>query len=394
MVVSGVVTRAHMADNLAGSSHRFELDLREIREARGVSLSEVQHETRIPVDVLERFEAGHLVSDPNYNEVYLRNLMRAYASAIGLTPGEVVKAYESAKSDTYSGILRRHLGATEVDEPIASPITVEPERLADPTTAIESPEEDVPERDSPETDVDAEAPLKPQKPKRTGATGQVEKPATDQPSAAAAPPAVVALRGAERQRAEPPPVRSEPKARVRSRDTVTSSTSGIESSWGIIIGGTLIALLVIGGALWLMLRPDTPEVEPREPQTVVTDEEEAEEPEELVATDAPRLELPIQVTVIAADGPLGGADGFRVTEEPDSRRPYWIEQGDEQTFSSNSEVIIWGTETGGQYSIPDAARLRLQGYTWSPGGSVLRINQQRGQAILDSLHRAQARPDR
>jgi hypothetical protein len=306
-------------------------------------------------------------------------------------PGEVVKAYDSAKNDTYAGTLRQHLGGTEVGGPIVSPASTAP------VAALDSPEEDAPEKVVSDPGVKSDAPLKPEKPKKAEAPREPEKPDTDRPAAAAAaPPAVVALRGAERQTAEPPPQRSEPKARVRSRDTVTSSTSGIESSWGIIIGGTLIAILVIGGALWLMLRPDTPDVEPRETQAVVADEEEdqAEEPEAVPASDAPRLELPIQVTVIAADGPLGGANGFRVTEEPDSRRPYWIEQGEEQTFSSNTEVIIWGIETGGQYTIPDAARLRMQGYTWNPGASVQRINQQRGQAILDSLHRVQARPER
>ena len=37
-----------------------------------MSLADIQQKTRIPVDVLRRFEEGDLVGDPTYNEVYLK----------------------------------------------------------------------------------------------------------------------------------------------------------------------------------------------------------------------------------------------------------------------------------------------------------------------------------
>jgi hypothetical protein len=79
-----------------------------------------------------------------------------------------------------------------------------------------------------------------------------------------------------------------------------------------------------------------------------------------------------------------------VTEDPDVRRPYWMEQGEEQTFESETEVVVWGVERGDGFAIPEAARVRLQGYAWNPAGSVVRVDRERGQALLDSLHRAQA----
>src|SRR5690606_24907485 len=68
----------------AMSASSFEADLRAEREAAGVSIEQIQHETRIPADVIQRFEAGKLMNDPAFNEVYLKAFLRAYAGAIGL----------------------------------------------------------------------------------------------------------------------------------------------------------------------------------------------------------------------------------------------------------------------------------------------------------------------
>lgn len=350
----------------------FERDLREIREARGVALSEVQLATRIPLDVLDRFESGHLVSDPHYNEVYLRNLLKAYGTAIGLSPTAVLQHFEAAKAGTYAGQLRAHLGGElRGTKPAITPET--------PPAEVGGPAPD---------------------PRRTPQPTRAEQAAAEEPTPfdppRAPPPAVAALRRAEPPSAAAPASRAEPKARVRGRQSVTSSTSGIDSAWALIVGGTLIATLLIGGALWLMLRPDRPEVEPGEPVAVAAEEPEhdAEAPpaEDLRIAGAPQLQLPIQVTVIAAGGPVGGADGFRVTEAPDVRRPYWIEHGEERTFTSDSLIILWGVGPTGADGIPPGVRLRLQGYTWDPpAGQTLRLDRRRAQAILDSLHRVQAR---
>jgi hypothetical protein len=328
-----------MADPSTASHHRFEEDLREIREDRGVSLSQVQQDTRIPVDVLERFEVGRLTGDPHFNEVYLKALLRAYADAVGVPPAEVVKAYQA-----------QNLPGAEAPPPPPPPPP------ADPPAGEEA------------------APGEPAAP------------------AGAAAPAVAALRHAPKKEPAPPPPKTEHKARVQNRQSVTSSTSSIDSSWGMIIGATLVGVLLIGGVLWLLLRSDDPQPVERE-QTAVVEPGAGEQETDVApapqepATQGPQLATPIQVTLIAEDGPL---QNFRVTEEPDARRPYWIEQGERQTFSSETEVIIWGTGTEGSFGIPSQARLEMQGFTWNPpDGAVVRIDRQRGQALLDSLHRAQ-----
>jgi hypothetical protein len=214
------------------------------------------------------------------------------------------------------------------------------------------------------------------------------------PAAAGAAPAVEALRRtpAPAEAPTPRPVREE-KARVRSQHEASSTATPIDRSWGVIIAGTVIGVLLIGSLLWFLLRSDDG-LEPIErPRTAAADtaaapavDTLAAAPAQPAATAGPRLQTPIRVTLTAQGGPL---QNFRVTSEPDARRPYWIEQGDSQEFTSDQAVVIWGTGGDGSFSIPSAARLTLQGYSWTPTGGPVRIDAQRGQALLDSLHRVQ-----
>lgn len=325
-------------------------DLRAIREARNVTLDEVQQETRMPGDILRRFEAGELVNDPHYNEVYLRNLLRAYAQAVNISPQEVSSAYEKAKAGTYDGGLRRqYLGGDAKPE--------EPKRVAPPTAK----EEPRPQRKAPPS----------------GPSGTA--------------PAVAAL-SSKRPVTEPKqPDRSGdpmPKRRVQS---ATAASQPIENSWGLIIGGTVAALVVIGFIVWFLFRdagpgPDMVAV----PPSTTADTSAVAAAADTAATSAtptnlpaaPQFQTPIQLTVIAVAEPL---EDFKVQVDDDVRRPYWINPGEEQTFTGQQRVIVSGEGGVGNY---DGARLRLQGLEWTPReGQVFRFNEQRGQALLDSLNR-------
>lgn len=348
-----------------GPSRRFEHDLRDIREARGVPLEDVQQQTRIPVDILRRFEAGDLTGDAHYNEVYLRALLRSYAQAVQISPQEALKAYEAARDSTYAGALRQqYLGEAP------------PERR----------------RPAPRPPAPEPPPAAPSRP----------------PAASGTAPAVAAL--AQAREPEPPPAEESvigrpnehfPKRRVRTAAEATAGSTPLETSWGLVIGGGLLGVLVIAGVLWLLFRGEGPEPEVTA-RPVAADTAQAaptaQAEQEAAPADippAPRLALPIRVTVIARDGPLGGAGGFRVTQAPDVRRPYWLEEGIEQTFESAEEVVLWGEGSGESFGIPANTRLRMQGFEWDPpDGQVLRINPQTGQALLDSLHAAQYRAGR
>jgi hypothetical protein len=357
---------------------RLAHDLRAIREARNVSLDDVQRETRMPSDILRRFEDGELVNDPHYNEVYLRNLLKSYAQALGLSPQEVSAAYEKAKAGDYDGELRRrHIegktGPAESQrrapaEPRSEPAPASPEKKPAPPEKREAPDQK--------------------------AAPPVKKPA---PAAGGTAPAVAALSSPPKPPAEKKPDAARtsdplPKRRVQS---ATAASQPIEKSWGLIIGGTLAALVVIGGILWFLFRGTGPEPEvvqgpPPAADTSAVPEDDslatAQQPAQQIPP-GPQLQTPIQVTVIASGGSL---QGFRVTEGSDARRPYWLEEGSEQTFQSDEQVTIWGEGTDESYAITSNMRLRLQGIEWDPqDGQVLRIDRQRGQALLDSLHRAQ-----
>jgi cytoskeletal protein RodZ len=352
---------------------RFARDLRAIREERGVSLEEVQKDTRMPADILGRFESGDLIGDEHYNEVYLRNLLKSYAHSLGISAQEVLSSYDQAKTGAYDGALRRRFL----------------EKGAEPSAkkAAATPNEDVtpaPVDDVEESEGAAESEERtPKKPKRPAAGGEA--------------PAVAALsspRKEKEERAEQPessgPAR--PKRRVAS---AAAASKPIEKSWGVITAAVIGALVVIALVLWFLFRDPGPEPElaavPAAADTtaeaVSADTAEAATPEPAPTSPAPQFQTPIRLTVVASENAL---ESFRVRVDDDVRRPYWLNPGVDTTFVGQEEVVVWGElgvdETGGgDY---DGATLRLQGLEWTPSdGRILRINQQTGQALLDSLSR-------
>lgn len=344
------------------TASRLAQDLRAIREERDVTLDDVQRDTRMPADILGRFEAGDLIGDPHYNEVYLRNLLKSYAQALGISPQEVVNAYDQVKSGGYDGGLRRRYldgGAAPAAE---SGRVAEPESVAPAAPADEAP-------------------------------AKREPPASTDGSA----PAVAALSG-PRQEKEGKKVKQDaslgtvtkPKRRVAEH---RSGSQPIDKSWGLIIGGVIAALVVIGLVLWFLFRDPGPEPElaavpaPADTTETTSEPDTASTPETVQTVSAPQFQTPIQLTVVANEEPL---EEFRVRVDDDVRTPYWLNPDTQESFSGQEEVVVWGElgvgeSGGGDY---DGATLRLQGLEWTPSsGTVVRINQQTGQALLDSLAR-------
>lgn len=62
--------------------------LKTVRESRGVDLSEIAVETRVPEASLKSIEEDKLDDLPG--EVFVRGFLRAYAKCLGLDPGDVL----------------------------------------------------------------------------------------------------------------------------------------------------------------------------------------------------------------------------------------------------------------------------------------------------------------
>lgn len=75
----------------------FGQELRAHRAARNVSLMDIASETRINQKFLEAIERGSFSALP---QAYLRAFLREYASAVGLSPDDVLRQYEAAGGAT------------------------------------------------------------------------------------------------------------------------------------------------------------------------------------------------------------------------------------------------------------------------------------------------------
>ena len=331
----------------------FEADLRAVREARGLSLDEIQQQTRIPVDVLRRFEEGGLVGDPTYNDVYLKAFMQSYAKAVGVPAAEVLEARRQQAAGAYDGGLH----------PDGAGVT--PPRRTGGAGGEGPPRASAPE----DAHLAGAAPDRP-----------------PPPQSGAAAPAVRALSAAPdptvRKTADAPA--PPPSARV-SRPAVPTAKRSFDKNWGAILGLFAVAVAALAAALYVLVfaGDDAPDADG--PETVsIGDGATAEVDTSGVGAGAagggPQLQLPIEVTVEATGG--NGLQSFRVTEDDEDRQPYWINLGESQTFTADSALVLWGQDTPN----PGEATYVFQGQRFTPADAApLRITRETGQRILDSL---------
>lgn len=332
----------------------FEADLRAAREAADLSLADIQQQTRIPVDVLRRFEAGELIGDPTYNEVYLKAFLQSYAKAVGVSSSAVVAAYAAHQRGAYDGSLNpSHDAGERTVEPASVTPASEPEPAAMPTRTLDP---------------------------------VAETPPVAETAVSGVPPAVQALQqasvAAKRSASDAKP-KTLAEARVN-RPVVPTARRSFDKNWGTILGLFGVLVVALAAALYFLVFAGDAEPE-GEPTTIVVGDATAPTAIDSsglgtgAASGGPRLQLPIRVTVTATGGKL---QNFRVTEAPNDRLGHWLEEGASKTFESDSLVVIWGEEADG---IGPNAALEMQGQRWRPGSGVITIDRVRGQAILDSL---------
>jgi cytoskeletal protein RodZ len=73
--------------------------LKQERERRAMSVSELSRVTRIPVPSLEAIESDRFDELPG--EVFVRGFLKAYAQAVGLVPADVLARYTSSRRIAY-----------------------------------------------------------------------------------------------------------------------------------------------------------------------------------------------------------------------------------------------------------------------------------------------------
>ena len=350
----------------------FEADLLAARERAGVTIQQIQQDTRIPADVIERFEAGRLLGDPAFNDVYLKAFVQAYASAIGLVPSEVLEAYEMAREGSYQGKLNPGGAAAPQVE---APAPVEPETASVPEAPLEAPPPTAPA--APPKAVDAAPPLAQEQEAEPVPEAEAKTPVAPDPA-----PAVTALAEASAEPSAPPLLATPPPVRT---SAARSGGRAFDRSWGMILGVTIVIVLAVATVLWFLFRDSSPTPD-REAELARADTTQVTTPdsaavEAVPTSSAPRLELPIRVTVVAGGN---GLQNFRVTEAPNERLGHWVELGDSPTYESSEEITLWGEGANGLD--PAEVTLRLQGFEWQPPrGQILRITPANGQRLLDSL---------
>ncbi len=324
----------------------FEDDLKAAREARQRTLADVQQETRIPLDVLKRFESGDLASDSTYNEVYLKAFIGSYAKAVGVPQAAAAAAFAASRAGTYHGELAPDY---------------------DPSTAPRTPSAPPP----------AEASASPPAVSRTAPVSAAsDAPVAPQPAAPASPVAALAS-APEAPRSTATPVIGE---RV-SRQVVKGARRSYDKNWATIIGLTVVVVLGLAAAMYFLFRSDDV---PDDGTTVVASGVAAQIDSAGVGAGAaaggPQLQFPITVSVAARGD---GLQSFRVSEDDGERTPYWINSGASRTFTADSSLTLWGEGSGTFFS--DAV-VELQGIRWTPpDGEAVVISRAAGQALLDSL---------
>jgi cytoskeletal protein RodZ len=69
--------------------------LRQLREAKGMSIEELSRATRVPVTSVERIEADRFDELPG--EVFVRGFLKSYARAVNVQPDEVLARYTASR---------------------------------------------------------------------------------------------------------------------------------------------------------------------------------------------------------------------------------------------------------------------------------------------------------
>ncbi|MEM1096385.1 MAG: helix-turn-helix domain-containing protein [Bacteroidota bacterium] len=306
----------------------FAQDLKAIREKHAVPLHEVQDRTKVPLDVLERFEANLLIDNQHHNRVYIRALVRSYVGVLKLDEEHTLDALDMVLEGEYKRELAvAHLG---LKKPKVDPPAPKPKAAASPAAA----------------------------------SAAVAKPAPKTPP----PPAPKAPKSAS-----PPP---KPNRRV-GQAAPKESEGAPPLPWAAILAGVVVLALAAAVAFWALNRGEPADADPPAAQA---EEQAAVEDLPPPPPEPAAVGEAIDVRIIAQPGPV---QGIRLTADADARRPYWMEPDSVRVVTVQERLIIedqWGR-----------FRLEVEGYAYPTAPAVrdernrIVLTKPSVQAFLDSV---------
>lgn len=330
----------------AETGRRLARDMRRIREAHNLTVDDLNHETKIPVSLIQAFEDTGLFDHPQFNRVYLRSFMRTYAQVVGIEADTALEALEEALAGRYAGSLAVEYLDEQPEAPHVSSesaadegdeATTKPAEPIDDEERVPSGDEARDHRrrsDDETTREEREPPIVSTTSEGAGSSqAEHDEGEADEDWSSQSPPSGSKAAASASAAASARPGRSRRRSSYKGADR-----RGVDRRW--IIGGAMV--VVVGVIVWILVsmlgdaEPTATEPTAAADTAQVEDTTQAQEPP-TPAIDLPAIGDSIDVHIIASEGAV---DPIRVTVDDDLRRPYWIDQGDSMAFHSASRIVI------------------------------------------------------
>ena len=366
------------------SRMKFTSDVRRIREARTLTLEALHAETKIPLSVLEEFEETGLFDNPMFNRVYLRSLVRTYASFIGIPTKTMLEALDEALLDTYEGSLARLYlpDSAPQPEPVPEAETVPPvvDLPVPEEPAVEEPVVEEPAAPEAST-VEETSPEEPVEEEPVAEEPAVEEPVAEEPapeepvvdeSTASKEIGVVEeiqhlLQAEERVQNNAPEASAEeeisvdtpaePASRGRTSPPLLTTAEATRAArspgarrmqpldlkrrawytqWVVIVGTVLVFAAAIWAVIVLIDRPDEAASQQAAPAALAVADSAAADT--MAAPARPQLVLndTLYVVLLATEK----VEKIQIRRDDDLLRSYWIEEGVAKAFPALERIVF------------------------------------------------------
>lgn len=115
-------------------------DLSKIRSHLGLSIQDIQHETKIPVSTLRSIENGSIFDHPEENQTYIRSFVRSYGRALKIDDEVMINALDQHEIGNYNNLLLENY--PELDPEIAAGPQPEEDKKSEQDSDIEESDDE------------------------------------------------------------------------------------------------------------------------------------------------------------------------------------------------------------------------------------------------------------